>query len=80
MARLQVVRAETEDRGGDLGQVVERRDARMAFAVGILARLEQRLADEGGQRRDVRALEHRDRLLAGERRDELRPPGTAAAA
>ena len=71
MARLQVVGAETEDRGGDLGRLLERGNAGMARAVGVLARLEQRLSDETGERRDVRALEHGHRLLAGERRYDL---------
>ena len=71
MARLQVVRAEAENRGRDLRRVGERQNAGVAFAVDVLVRLEQGLADEGGERGHVRALEHRHRLLAGERGDDL---------
>ena len=70
--RLQVVGAETEDRRGDLGRVLDRRNAGMTNAVDVLARLEQRLRHHGGERGDVRALEHGDRLLAAKRRDDLR--------
>ena len=54
-----------------LGGLASGADAGVAYAVDVLARLEQRLADHCGQRGDVRALEHRDRLLAGERGDHL---------
>ena len=53
MARLQVVRAESENRRGDLGRIGERRDAGVAYAVDVLARLEQRLAHHCGERGDV---------------------------
>ena len=72
VARLQVVRAEAENRRGDARQRVDRRDAGMAHAVGVLARLEQRLRHQAGQRGDVGALQHRDGLLAAQRRDQLR--------
>ncbi len=72
MPRLQIMRAEAEDRRRDLRRMVERRNAGMTDAVDVLARLEQGLRHHGGERGDVRALEHGDRLLAGERRDDLR--------
>ena len=40
-------------------------------AFGVLARLEQGLRDEAGQRGDVATLEHGDRLLALEGGDDL---------
>ena len=71
VARLEVVRAEAEDRRGDLGRIVERLNAGVPDAVDVLARLEQGLAHHRGEGGDVRALEHRDRLLAGERGHDL---------
>ena len=72
MPRLQIVRAEAEDRGGDLGKRRNGRNVRVTHAVGVLARLEQGLRHEAGQRGDVGALEHRDGLLALQRGDDLR--------
>ena len=66
VARLQVVGTQTEDRNADLGRLVHRHDAGVANAVGVLARLVQRLSHERGQGGDVTALQHRDCLLAFE--------------
>ena len=71
MARLQVVRAEAEDRGDDLGRLAQRRNVGMLRAFGVLARLEQGLGDEAGERGVFRTLEHGHRLLALEGGDDL---------
>ena len=42
----------------------------MLRAFGVLARLEQSLGDEAGERGDVATLEHGDRLLALEGGDD----------
>ena len=66
------MRAEAEDRGGEARQFVDRGNAGMADAVGVLPRLEQRLGDEARQRGDVGALQHGDGLLAAQGRDQFR--------
>ena len=44
----------------------------MTFAARVLDAFEERLGDCGGERRDVRPLQHRDGFLAGKRRHQLR--------
>ena len=71
VARLQVVAAEAEDRRGQARRGFQRRDAGVAFAVGVLAGAEDRLGDEVGERGLVGALEHGDRLLAFDGGDQF---------
>ena len=71
VAWLQVMTAEAENGGGQTRHGLDRRDAVVAFLIGVFARLEQGLRDKGGEFRLLGTLEHGDALLVGQRSDEF---------
>ena len=71
VARLHVVAAETEDRGGQAWLLCQSGNTVVARVDGVGAGLEQGLGDQAGQRGLVRALQNRDSLGIADRLDEF---------